>query len=44
MTLLSDSYITFASALDFTQDLGERVDGPPVMEYSRGFSMVEVCF
>ncbi|XP_009696946.1 PREDICTED: cysteine-rich hydrophobic domain-containing protein 2, partial [Cariama cristata] len=30
--------------LGFTQDFGDRVDGPPVMEYSTGFSMVEACF
>nr|XP_009512319.1 PREDICTED: cysteine-rich hydrophobic domain-containing protein 2-like [Phalacrocorax carbo] len=41
MTLLSDIYITFAAALGFTQDFGERVDGPPVMEYSARFSVVE---
>ncbi|XP_010288248.1 PREDICTED: cysteine-rich hydrophobic domain-containing protein 2-like [Phaethon lepturus] len=44
MTLLSDIYITFASAHSFTQDFGEWADGPPVLEYSTGLSMVEVCF
>lgn len=44
MTLVSDIYITFASALGFTQDFGEGVDGPLVIGYSTGFSMVEVCF
>lgn len=36
----SDVCITFASALSFTLQFEERVDGPPVMEYSAGFSMV----
>lgn len=44
MTPLSDAYISFASALGFTQDFRERVDGPPVMEYSTGFSVMEVSF
>lgn len=44
MTLVSDIYINSASTLGFTQDFGERVDRPPVIGYSTGFSMLELCF
>ena len=44
MTLLSGIYITFASALDFTQGFWGKAGGPPVVEYLTGFSIVEICF